>query len=73
MVHTLGMDTMTTALRKLIQHDGRSLNQIGHATGIDSGRLSRFMRADRTITLEAADQLVSGLGYTVKLVKAKGK
>jgi transcriptional regulator with XRE-family HTH domain len=44
-------------LRDAIRQDGRSLNQIGKASGVDAARLSRFMRGERDLTLEAADKV----------------
>lgn len=62
-----GMDTMTSALRRLIETDGRSLNELGRITGIDPGMLSRFVRGERTLTLESVDAFTTGLGCTVKI------
>jgi transcriptional regulator with XRE-family HTH domain len=44
-------------LRDAIGASGQSLNQLGQAAGVDSGRLSRFMRGERGLTLEAAGRL----------------
>ncbi len=61
--------TITDALRKAIGDCDKSLGQIAADTGIDSGRLSRFARGERTLTLPAADALARYFG--LKLVKAR--
>jgi transcriptional regulator with XRE-family HTH domain len=49
-------------IRRTIYMQGWSLNQLGIKTGVDDGRLSRFMTGKRDLTLEAAGRLVSALG-----------
>lgn len=49
-------------LRDAISQSGRSLNQLGQAAGVDSGRLSRFMRGERGLTSQAVTQLCQALG-----------
>jgi transcriptional regulator with XRE-family HTH domain len=49
-------------LRSAIRTSGRSLNQLSEACGVDSGRLSRFMRGERDLTLAAADAICGTLG-----------
>jgi transcriptional regulator with XRE-family HTH domain len=58
---------MVTELRELIQADGRSLNQLAKASGLDSGRLSRFMRGERDINFDAAARLFDALGIKFTL------
>jgi len=71
MDYTWDMDTMTTALRAAIQKDGRSLNKLGLAAGVNNGVLSRFMRGERDVTLSTADAICWGLGVDVRLVKPR--
>lgn len=52
---------LTTQLRSAIERSGLSLNDIAKASGIDSGRLSRFMRGERDLTLSAADRICDAL------------
>jgi transcriptional regulator with XRE-family HTH domain len=49
-------------LRAAIRASGLSLNQLGQTTGVDSGRLSRFMRGERDLTLGASTSLCRLLG-----------
>ncbi len=44
-------------LRDVIRGSGISLTQLGQITGVDSGRLSRFMRGERDLTLAATAKL----------------
>lgn len=56
------LSNMALALKEAIEADGRSLNQLAKASGIDAGRLSRFVRGERDINLDAAGRLCDVLG-----------
>jgi transcriptional regulator with XRE-family HTH domain len=58
---------MMLQLRQAIRDDGRSLNKLAEAAGLDAGRLSRFLRAERDITFEAGCQLAEALGIRFTL------
>src|SRR5437763_15273097 len=60
---------MVLQLREVIQADGRSLNQLAKDAGLDSGRLSRFMRGERDINFEAGCRLCDVLGVGFRLPK----
>jgi hypothetical protein len=49
-------------LRRAIAGCRLSLNQLAGATGVHQAQLSRFMRAERTMTLTAAGKLCTYLG-----------
>jgi plasmid maintenance system antidote protein VapI len=49
-------------LRQAISGCGLSLNQLAKATGVHQAQLSRFMRAERTLTLTVAARLCAYLG-----------
>jgi transcriptional regulator with XRE-family HTH domain len=49
-------------LRQAIRGCGMSLNQLAKATGVHQGQLSRFLRAERSLTLPAAAKLCTYLG-----------
>jgi transcriptional regulator with XRE-family HTH domain len=49
-------------LREAIQASGLSLYQLGIDSGVGRDRLSRFMRGQRDLTVEAADKLCQALG-----------
>jgi transcriptional regulator with XRE-family HTH domain len=57
-------------LRQAIRESGRSLTQLANEAGLDSARLSRFMREDRTLTLPAASALCKVLG--LRLARTRG-
>ena len=57
-----GVPRMALQLREAIGNDGRSLNRLAKATGVDSGRLPRFMRGERDLNLEAACRICDALG-----------
>ena len=49
-------------LRAAIEASGLSLNELGKQADINHSQLSRFMRAERGLTLEAATRLCEVLG-----------
>ena len=53
------------AIRRAIETSGLSLNQLGVVSGVDRGRLSRFMRGERDLTLTAAARLCEVLGLHI--------
>ena len=68
------METVSGAIRAEIRRQGISLLQLARRSGTDVGQLSRFMRDQRSITLDTADKLVAALDVTCRLVRRrKGK
>jgi transcriptional regulator with XRE-family HTH domain len=53
---------MVLELREAIQHSGYTLNQLAKRCGLDSGRLSRFVRGERDLNLDAACRVCHVLG-----------
>jgi plasmid maintenance system antidote protein VapI len=53
--------SMADVIRRAIGEQGWSLNQLGIKTGVDDGRLSRFMAGKRDLTLDAAGRLIHAL------------
>jgi transcriptional regulator with XRE-family HTH domain len=45
-----------------VRQSGLSLKELGERTGVDHGRLSRFLRGQRTLTLPAAARVCAVLG-----------
>lgn len=62
---------LVIALRQAIQRSGQSLNQLSTTCGIDRGRLSRFMRGERDLTLHAGGRLCEALGIHFALPKTE--
>jgi transcriptional regulator with XRE-family HTH domain len=56
-------------LKEKIRQDGRSLNQIGKASGVDAARLSRFLSGQRGLSIEAIDSLFKVLRLQVVKVE----
>ena len=56
------MHDMADIIRRTISKQGWSLYGLALRTGVDSGRLSRFMTGSRDLTLQAAGRLVDVLG-----------
>ena len=52
--------------RRSIQASGLSLSELARRSGVDHSRLSRFVRGERDLTLDAVDRLcaVLGVGFT---------
>jgi transcriptional regulator with XRE-family HTH domain len=53
---------LVAQLRRAIVSCGLSLNQLAEATGVHKAQLSRFLRAERSLTLPAAAKLCAYLG-----------
>lgn len=49
-------------LRRAIAGCGLSMNQLGKAAGVNQAQLSRFLRAERTLTMPTAAKLCAYLG-----------
>ena len=68
------MHNMADVIRRTISKQGWSLYGLALRTGVDSGRLSRFMTVSRDLTLGAAGRLVDALGLRlVEPSKSKGQ
>jgi transcriptional regulator with XRE-family HTH domain len=50
-------------LRDAIRQSGHSLNQLSQQCGVGRDRLSRFMRGERDLTLEAAEKVCRVLHF----------
>jgi transcriptional regulator with XRE-family HTH domain len=58
----IAKQSLTEYIRDAIRDSGISLYQLGRMSHVDSGRLSRFMRGERDLTLEATSQICEALG-----------
>lgn len=58
-----------TRLRQALAESPLSLNQLSAHCGIDVGILSRFLRAERTMTLPTAARLAKVLGLELRATK----
>jgi transcriptional regulator with XRE-family HTH domain len=48
-------------LREAIRQCGQSLNQLSKVCGVGNDRLSRFMRGDRGLTIDAVERICEAL------------
>ena len=55
-------DTLTGQLRWYVQHCGKSCYRLERETGIHNTQLSRFLRAERGLSMAALDTLGEHLG-----------
>lgn len=68
---TASRSDIRAQLRQAIRDSGLSLYELGRRTGIDSGRLSRFMREERDLTLAAAAKILDLLGLQMSQARRK--
>jgi transcriptional regulator with XRE-family HTH domain len=61
--------TLIAVLKEAVGESGLSLNELSRRSGVDQSQLSRFMRGERYLSLEAASKLFDALG----LVARKGE
>ncbi|MGD9765992.1 MAG: helix-turn-helix domain-containing protein [Candidatus Binatia bacterium] len=66
------MSTLSEQLRNAIRESGMSLHDLSNEVGISGGILSRFMRAERSMTLETAEKLCAFFGLELSPVR-KGR
>jgi len=57
---------LNAQIRRAIRESGLPLNQLATRCGVDRGRLSRFVRGERDLTLAAADRLCCVLGLVLR-------
>jgi transcriptional regulator with XRE-family HTH domain len=54
-------------IREAIRASGKSAGQLAAVSNVDKAVITRFLRGDRTITVETADKLLAGLGCEIEL------
>jgi transcriptional regulator with XRE-family HTH domain len=60
-------------LRDAIRNSGQSLNQLSALCGVGRDRLSRFLRGERGLTLEAAEKICAVLCLELAPQRSPGK
>ena len=63
------MKSIVNQLRKAIKGSGETQYAISKATGVDQSVLSRFLKRERTISLETAARLCKYLGLELRTTK----
>jgi transcriptional regulator with XRE-family HTH domain len=62
---------LAESLREVIRTSGKSAGQLAAASTVDKGIISRFLRGERSITVETADKLLTGLDCVVTIKRLK--
>lgn len=57
-----GPSDLSGRLRQAIRASGQSLGQLAEATGVHKAQLSRFLRGERSLRLDAAEKMCDHLG-----------
>lgn len=52
-------------VRNLIAQSGKSCYAIANESGVSEAQLSRFVREERSLTLQSASKLAKVLGFTI--------
>ena len=58
---------MVTIIRRAVNDSGLSLNELAKRSGVSQPQLSRFMRGERSLTLDSAAKLFQYLGLRVSV------
>ena len=56
---------LETIVRQMIIESGRSQHSIASESGVSPTQLSRFVRAERSLTLPAVSKLAKSLRFTI--------
>jgi transcriptional regulator with XRE-family HTH domain len=68
-----GASGLVEQLRQAIRDSGKTLMQLSKESGVDTGRLSRFMRGERNINIAAAEKICGALGLQLTPAPAPPK
>ena len=64
--------SIVTELRKAIVESGYTQNQLSELSGVNRAQINRFVKGERTLTLESAERIAKVLGLELK-PKKKGR
>ncbi len=62
---------LAEAIRAAIWEAGVSANELGNRSGVARQIIGRFLRAERTVTVETAMKLLAALGCSVSITTPK--
>ena len=65
--------SVVSELRKAIVESGYTQNQLSELSGVNRAQINRFVKDERTLTLESAEKIAKVLGLELKPKKKKGK
>ena len=60
------MKDLETQLKEAIEASGLNQPQLAELSGVDQGQISRFIRGERTLTLESASKIAKALKLELK-------
>jgi transcriptional regulator with XRE-family HTH domain len=60
-------------LKDAIRDSGKTLTELAGLSGVDSSRLSRFLRDERDLTGAAIDRICAALGLRLAPARKRGK
>ena len=64
--------TISDQLREIIKASGRTGYEMAKESGVDAGRISRFLRGERSLQLDAVDKLAPVLGLQLIRITTNG-
>ena len=63
--------SIVAELRKAIVESGYSQNQLSELSGVNRAQINRFIKGERTLTLESAEKVAEALGLELKPKRKK--
>ncbi|MFH1613802.1 MAG: helix-turn-helix transcriptional regulator [Planctomycetota bacterium] len=64
--------SIITELRKAIVESGYTQYQLSELSGVSRAQINRFVKGERTLTLEPAEKIAKVLGLELRPKKKKG-
>jgi transcriptional regulator with XRE-family HTH domain len=58
---------LANAIRSVIKASGLSANELATYSTVDKGIIGRFLKGQRSITIETAQRILTALGCTVEI------
>jgi transcriptional regulator with XRE-family HTH domain len=67
----MSTNSLAEAIRNAIRASGKSAGQLSAASMVAKAVITRFLRDERSITVETADKLLAALGCEIEIGKPK--
>lgn len=65
----MAVTAVSDEIRAAVINSDRNLSQLADTTGINKGRLSRFVRGERGLSMEAIDTLADYFGFRLSTLR----
>ena len=65
--------TISQTIRQAIESSGRTVHEIGQASGVNHAVILRFMSGERSLRLDTADKLAEAVGVSATIAKRTSK